>query len=55
LFGKTRFVDDDNGGRVAKMLKGVRAQIIAHALSIPNGTGEQPLHPIRASLSSVFG
>jgi hypothetical protein len=54
LFWKTRFVDDYNGGRVAKMLKGVSAQIIAHAIGIPDGAGEQPLHPIRASLSGVF-
>jgi hypothetical protein len=55
LFGKTRFVDDHNGGRVAEMLKGVRAQIIAHAICIPDGAGEQPLHPIGTSLSGVFG
>src|SRR5712691_2608815 len=55
LFGKTRFVDDHNGGLVAEMLKGVRAQIIAHAVGLPDGSSEQPLHPIGASLSGVFG
>src|SRR2546426_10994399 len=55
LFGKTRFVDDHNGGLVAEMLKSVRAQIIAHAIGIPDGACEQPLHPIGASLSGVFG
>jgi len=33
----------------------VRAQIIAHASRSPNGPGEQPVHPIGASLSGVFG
>jgi hypothetical protein len=37
------------------MLKGVRAQIIAHAICVPDGAGEQPLHPIGASLSGMFG
>src|SRR3989442_4427662 len=55
LFGKTRFVDDHNGGLVAEMLKGVRAQIIAHAIGIPDSAGEQSLHPIRARFSGVFG
>ena len=55
LFGKTRFVDDYNGGLGAKMLKSVSAQIIAHAIGVPDGAGEQALHPIRASFSGVFG
>jgi hypothetical protein len=55
LFGKTRFVDDHNGGRVAEMLKGVRAQIVVHTIGIPDGAGEQPLHPIGARFSGVFG
>jgi hypothetical protein len=55
LFGKTCFVDDHNGRLVAKLLKGVRAQIITHAVGIPDGTGEQALHPIGACFSGVFG
>ena len=48
-------VNDYNGGLGAKMLKSVRAQIIAHTIGVPNSTGEQTLHPIRASFSGVFG
>jgi hypothetical protein len=55
LLGKTGFVDDHNSGLVAERLKDVRAQIIAHPIGIPDGSSEQTLHPIRASLSGVFG
>jgi len=34
---------------------GVRTQIVAHTIGIPDGAGEQALHPIGARFSGVFG
>ncbi len=33
----------------------VRAQIVAHPIGIPDGAGEQALHPIGTRFSGVFG
>jgi hypothetical protein len=33
----------------------IRTQIVAHAISIPDGAGEQALHPIGTRFSGVFG
>jgi len=53
--GKAGFIDGQDGRLLAQLLKGVGAQVIAHAVGVPYGTGEQPLHPIGARFSGVFG
>jgi len=44
-----------DGGLRAQLLKRVGAQVIAHAVRIPDRLGEQALHAIGARFSGVFG
>jgi hypothetical protein len=53
--GKAGLVNHHNGLLVAQLLKHVAAQVVTYQISIPDGTGEETLHPIRGGFSCVFG
>ena len=53
-FGKTGFIDGHNGRYLAQLLKHVGAQVIAHAIGVPDSVREQALHPIGTSFSRMF-
>jgi hypothetical protein len=53
--GKAAFIDDQDGGLRAELLKRIGAQVITHALRIPDRVREQALHAIGAPFSSMFG
>jgi len=39
----------------AELLQHVPTQVVTHQIGIPDGTGKQALHAIRAGFSGVFG
>jgi hypothetical protein len=51
---KARLVDHPNGLWVAQLLKHLAAQIVAHHIDLPNGTGKQALHPIWSGFSCIL-
>jgi hypothetical protein len=53
-FGKTAFVNDQDSGLLAQLLKGIGTQIITHPIGVPDGAGQQALHAIRTNFSCVF-
>src|SRR2546421_7454717 len=54
LLGKTGFINGQDSGLLAQLLKRVGAQVIAYAIGVPDSLREQALHPIGASFSRVF-
>jgi len=52
--GKAAFINDQDRRLLAELLQHVAAHLIAHAIGIPDGAGEQALHPVGTSFSSVF-
>jgi hypothetical protein len=53
-FGKAGFIDGQDGGLLAQLLKRVGTQVIAHPIGVPDSAGEQALHPIGTCFSRVF-
>ena len=54
-FGKAGLVDGHDGLRGAQVLQGEGAHSIAHAIFIPDGLGEQALHPIGGRFACLLG
>ncbi len=52
--GKAGFINGQDGRRAAQLLDGVRTQVIADPMRVPNRIGEQSLHPIGASFPCLF-
>lgn len=52
--GKAGFIDGQDGGLLAQLLKRVDTQVIAHPIGVPDSAGEQALHPIGTCFSRVF-
>src|SRR6266699_991766 len=50
-FGKTAFVNDQDGRLGAQLLDRIGAHVVADSIDIPGGAGEQALHPIGGRLS----
>lgn len=55
LFGKAGFVDSHNCLQGAKVFQGERTHLVAHAVLIPDGLGEQALHAIGGGFTGLFG
>jgi hypothetical protein len=54
LLDEPGLVPHQHRGGVAQVFDGVLAQVITHAVSVPAGAVEQPLHPIRGQLPGLF-
>ena len=52
---KAGLVDGHNRLRRAKLLERQRAYLVAHAIFIPDGLGEQALHAVGSRFAGVFG
>jgi hypothetical protein len=52
---KARFVDHQDGVRIAQLLQNVGTQIVAHQIRVPGRAVEQALHPVWSGFSGVFG
>jgi hypothetical protein len=50
-----RLVDGQHRLRVAEMLDEVGAHVVADRVLVPDGPGEQVLHPVRALVAGVLG
>src|SRR5215468_60285 len=55
FFEKPCLIDDCDPVRVPQRLEYISAQIVAHGISIPHGTSQQMLHPIRRIIAVDFG
>ena len=56
LLEEARLVDDEHAtGPIPQGVHDIGAQVIAHALGIPNGRIEQALHTLRSGLADGFG
>jgi hypothetical protein len=48
-------VDDQHRARVAEVLRGKGAHVIADAVGVPPGAGQQVLHPVRRHVPGMLG
>ena len=55
LLPEARLVNGHHGSTRAKLLQGVGAQVVAHALGVPDRLGEQALHAVGRSFAGLLG
>ena len=53
--GKAGLVDGHHGVRIGEVGQHIAAHFVAHAVLIPDGSGQEALHAIGAAFSGLFG
>ena len=54
-FGETGFINNQDGGLLPEVFQDILAQVVTHAVSIPDRLGEQALHTIGPGFSGLLG